>query len=473
MILIAIFVLPIAAAAVAMIEHRVAPAVTVAAALAAFGLAVHVGLTVAAGGSIAGIPGWIAADGLSALLLLLISFVGVTGAVFSVGYMARSGSDRRLRGYYASYNLFLASILAVPLLAELSMVWIAVELTTLFSVFLVGYTGDHAALEAAWKYAVLTLMGAAIALLGFLILFWGLRAAGGTAFTWDGVRNAAPGMTPALLGTAFLLILVGFGTKVGLVPLHTWLPDAHSQAPTPVCLLLSGVETSAVLYVILRLIPLAAGVGSGVWAQVFGLISVGAAAFLLLQVRDYKRLFAFSTVEHMGIILTAAGFGSGGAAYGATYQLLAHAVTKSFAFLAAGLVLLAMGTREIDQVRGLIRRSPLAGAAVLVGGLAIAGAPPFVVFLSEFSILRAGIGAGYYLAVGLLGLFVVIAFFGIMWHVARMAFGRPPEGMEPVRLPVSARIAVAIAGIPVVALGMYLPGPLHALLRLAAEALSR
>ncbi len=473
MILITIIVIPIVAAAVAALDRRVAPGVTVAAALAAFALSVHVGLTVAAGGNASGIPGWIGADGLSTLLLLLISFVGATGAVFSIGYMARTGAEGRLRGYYASYNLFLGSILAVPLLAELSMVWIAVELTTLFSVFLVGYAGDRPALEAAWKYAVLTLMGAAIALLGFLILFWGLRAAGGSAYTWDGVRSAVAGMPPALLGTAFLLILVGFGTKVGLVPLHTWLPDAHSQAPTPVCLLLSGVETSAVLYVILRLIPLAGGVHAGVWAQVFGLISVGAAAFLLLQVRDYKRLFAFSTVEHMGIILTAAGFGSAGAAYGAVYQLLAHAVTKSFAFLAAGLVLLAVGTREIERVRGLIRRSPLAGAAVLIGGLAIAGAPPFVVFLSEFSIMRAGIAAGDFLAVGLLALFVAIAFVGIMWHVARMAFGQPSEGMKPARLPVSARIAAAIAGIPVIVLGVYLPGPLHALLRLAAEALSR
>ncbi len=470
MILVAIFALPLLAAAVAALDRRVAPAATLAAALAAFGLTVYVGLTVAVGGTVHGIPGWVAADGLSALLVILIAFVGVTGAVFSVGYMARTGPEGRLRGYYASYNLFLGSILAVPLLAELSMVWIAVELTTLFSVFLVGYAGDRAALEAAWKYAVLTLMGAAIALLGFLLLFWALRAAGGSAYTWAGVRSAAVGMPPALLGTAFLLILVGFGTKVGLVPLHTWLPDAHSQAPTPVCLLLSGVETSAVLYVILRLIPLAGGIHAGAWAQAFGLISVGAAAFLILQVRDYKRLFAFSTVEHMGIILTAAGFG---ATYGTAYQLLAHAVTKSFAFLAAGLVLLAVGTREIDRVRGLIRTSPLAGAAILIAGLAIAGAPPFVVFLSEFSILRAGIAAGDYLAVGLLALFVVIAFVGIMWHVARMAFGRPPAETKPQSIPVSARIAVALAGVPVILLGVYLPGPLHALLRLAAEALSR
>ncbi|HDL85969.1 MAG TPA: hypothetical protein ENH11_06555 [Candidatus Acetothermia bacterium] len=283
-------------------------------------------------------------------------------------------------------------------------------------------------------------------------------------------------MPPALLGTSFLLILVGFGTKVGLVPLHTWLPDAHSQAPSPVCLLLSGVETSAVLYVILRMIPIASqanGLNAGTWAQVFGLLSVGVAAFLILQVRDYKRLFAFSTVEHMGIIITAMGIGSAGAAYGTAYQLMAHALTKSLSFLVAGLVLLSFATRNIKDVRGLIRVSPLAGGSLLIAGLAIGGAPPFVVFLSEFSIFRAGIVAGDYVVVGLLALFVGIAFFGIMWHIGQMVFGEPKEEMERVTLPLSSRIALVLAGIPVLLLGVYLPEPLHKLLHLAAVALTR
>jgi hydrogenase-4 component F len=181
--------------------------------------------------------------------------------------------------------------------------------------------------------------------------------------------TAAPLMPPVLLQTAFLLILIGLGTKVGLVPMHTWLPDAHSQAPSPVCALLSGIETSAILYVILRLFPVmhaSPHSHAETWALVLGLISVGTAAFLLLQVRDYKRMFAFSTVEHMGIILAAVGLGASVAGYSAMLQIVSHCVTKSFCFFAAGATLMAVGTREISAVRGLIRKSPAAGAALVL-----------------------------------------------------------------------------------------------------------
>ena len=214
-------------------------------------------------------------------------------------------------------------------------------------------------------------------------------------------------MPPALLWPAFLLILVGFGTKVGLVPMHTWLPDAHSQAPASICALLSGVETTTVLYVILRLFPVigvAPGLDARPWFIGFGLVSVGIAALLLIYVRDFKRLFAFSTVEHMGIILVAAGLGGAEAHLGAAYQMTGHAIAKSFCFFAAGVTVMAAGTQEIAAVRGLVRSSPLATAALVAGGFAIAGAPPFAVFVSEFLILKAGIASGQYVAVGLLGL---------------------------------------------------------------------
>ena len=231
-------------------------------------------------------------------------------------------------------------------LAEPTLVWIVVELTTLCSALFVSFDNTHAALEAAWKYVLLSLMGAGMALFGFLVLFAAMQAAGGGTYTWAGLVAAAPQMPPALLQTAFVLILIGLGTKVGLVPMHTWLPDAHSQAPSPVCALLSGVETTAILYVILRLFPVmqaAPHSHAETWAIILGLISVGAAAFLLLQVRDYKRMFAFSTVEHMGIILTAVGLGTSAAGYGAMQQIVAHSVTKSFCFFAAGAALIGRG----------------------------------------------------------------------------------------------------------------------------------
>jgi len=475
--LILILILPLVAAALCGLarDGRAGPVITLTASAAVLILAARVAFAVAAGSPVVAVKDLIAVDGLSALIMVLVALVGTTAAIYSWGYMAAGSHESpRLRLYYASYNLFIFSMLAIPLVVEPTLVWIFVELTTLSSAMLVSYENTQAALEAAWKYVALSLMGAAVALLGFLVLFAAMQVAGGGPYTWSGLLGAAPRMPAPLLETAFLLVLVGFGTKVGLVPLHTWLPDAHSQAPSPVCALLSGIETTAVLYVILRFVPVlkaAPGLSIDFWAVAFGLVSVGTAAFLLLQVRDYKRLFAYSTVEHMGIILVATGFASAAASYGAMYQVLAHTLSKSFCFFAAGAVLLATGSREIAAVRGLIRVSPVAAASLLLGGLAIAGAPPFAVFLGEFSIFKAGLAEGRYVATALLALFIAIGFFGTMRHINRMVFGAADSSAPVrVRLPVSCVTALGAAAVLVVALGMYVPARLDDLLRLAAAA---
>ncbi len=374
-----ILVPPLVAAALACIpsgRRWWTPGVTLLSCLLVLVLAARLAWRIAAGASVAaelgpGWSNWVMVDGLSALILLLIAVVATTAAIFSVGYMGHGErTPRRLRLYYANYNLFVFSMLAIPLLTEPTLVWIVVELTTLCSALLVSFENTHEALEAAWKYVVLSLMGAGFALFGFLLLFAAMHAGGAGPYTWTGLIAAAPTMPPLVAQTAFLVILIGLGTKVGLVPMHTWLPDAHSQAPSPVCALLSGIETTTILYVILRLFPVmqaVPGAHPATWALVLGLISVGTAALLLLQVTDYKRLFAFSTVEHMGIILTAVGLGTS-ASYGAMQQIVTHSVTKSFCFFAAGAALLAVGTRQIGSVRGLIRRAPSAGAALLLRG---------------------------------------------------------------------------------------------------------
>ena len=263
MSVIVILFAPLVAAALVCVSRgrRWAAGVTVASCLFVLALAARMAWCIAGGGSVdaeldAAWRKWIAVDGLSALILLLIALVATTAAIYSVGYMAHgTAAPRKLRVYYANYNLFVFSMLAIPVLAEPTLVWIVVELTTLCSALLVSFENTREALEAAWKYVVLSLMGAGVALFGFLVLFAAVRAGGGTTYTWTGLVAAAPGMPPLLLRSAFLLILIGLGTKVGLVPMHTWLPDAHSQAPTPVCALLSGIETTSILYVILRLFP--------------------------------------------------------------------------------------------------------------------------------------------------------------------------------------------------------------------------
>lgn len=497
MTVIAVLLLPLVAAVLCWIPpvgKRAAGSITLVASLALFVVGLRVAAQVLVLNKVVTAPGWLEVDAFGALILVLVVGVGLLACLYSLGYMPRTTHDPSiLHHYYGNFNLFIFSMVMVPVVVSPSVEWLAVEFTTLLSVLLVGFESNREALEAAWKYAILTLTGAAIALFGFLLLFWAMHKGGGSIYTWAGLAAVAARMPPAITKTAFLMVLVGFGAKVGLVPLHTWLPDAHSQAPTPICALLSGVETTAVLYVILRLMPIvhpSLGGATERWALVFGLLSVGVAAFLLIQVHDYKRLFAYSTVEHMGIILTAAGLGGAAAHYGAMYQIIAHTATKSFCFFAAGAVLLVTGKRDIASVEGLMRRSPLAGSALLLGALAIAGAPPFVVFLGEFSILKAGIGERHYVAVGLLAFFLVVAFFGILLHVNRMVFGHPSQKAHPfpvaegegfaigasaekalflpAAIPGICRLTLLLAAIPVVVLGVYVPHPVYELLSRAA-----
>jgi hydrogenase-4 component F len=473
-----ILLLPAIASALSLspLGRRHAAAVTLVSAAIVLVLATAAAWQAVHTGRIDALDQWLTCDGLGALVLVLVALVGFTAALFSWGYIAKRGhhGEADIQRYYALYNLFVLSMLAVPLLANVALMWIAVELTTLLSAFLVGYEDTPEALEAAWKYVVLTTLGAVLALLGFLILYWGSRVAGYEPFTWQGLVEAAPKMPPALLWPAFLLILVGFGTKVGLVPMHTWLPDAHSQAPASICALLSGVETTTVLYVILRLFPVigvAQGLDARPWFIGFGLVSVGIATLLLIYVRDFKRMFAFSTVEHMGIILFAAGLGGADAHLGATYQMTGHAIAKSFCFFAAGVTVMAIGTQDIASVRGLIRSSPIAALTLTVGALAIAGAPPFAVFVSELAILKAGIATGQYVAIGLLALFIVIGFCAVMFHVNRMVFGVPLTDAVAVATPATCKATLVLAAIPLLVFGVYVPGPLHDLLRAAAMAM--
>jgi hydrogenase-4 component F len=457
--------------------RRFAALITLIAAAIVLGLAASIAVGVTRSGRLDALDQWLTCDALGALIVLLVALVGFTAALFSLGYIgSRAGHSGavNVQRYYVLYNLFVLSMLAVPLLANVALMWIAVELTTLLSAFLVGFEDTAEGLEAAWKYVVLTTLGAVLALLGFLILYWGSRVAGLTPFTWVGLAEAAPHIPPSLLWPAFLFILVGFGTKVGLVPMHTWLPDAHSQAPASICALLSGVETTTVLYVVLRLFPVvgsAPGLDARPWFIVFGLVSVAVATLLLISVRDFKRMFAFSTVEHMGIILVAAGLGGAEAHLGAAYQITGHAIAKSFCFFAAGLTVLAVGTQEISTVRGLARSSPAAAVALVAGGFAITGAPPFAIFVSELVILKAGLSSSQYIAVALLAVFVVIAFCAVMYHVNRMVFGAPDRATSAKPVPLSCKITLVLAAIPLVAIGLYVPGPLQTLLKAAASAM--
>jgi len=475
-----ILIAPAIATVLALVSRRLAPWVTLGSSIAVLVFSWLAVLRVNSVGTLHEAYGGLSLDAFAALYLLLVAFVSVTAALYSIGYLPAHYADEeqgapppRYRAYWPLFNLFLISMLGVPLVSNLAVMWIAIELTTIFSAFLVAYNDRPTALEAAWKYVMLTSVGAMIALFGVLVLYYGIHHAGQPE-TWAGLVAASPAIPPAVLLVAFALWLVGFGTKAGLVPMHTWLPDAHSQAPASICALLSGVEVSGALYMLLRIHPALAR-NPGIahpddWYLVAGLLSVATASFLLIQVHDYKRLFAYSTIEHMGVILAACGLGAGVDQLGTVYQLFAHAFTKSFCFYAAGLATMVFGTQEIKAVRGLISRAPLAGWALLVGGVAIAGAPPFAIFISEFKILSVGFGTGQYAATGLLAALLVVAFIAILYQVGRIVFGEPATEKNR-KLPKTSMIALAIAFIPMFVFGFYLPPPLATLIRHAGALL--
>ena len=378
--------------------------------------------------------------------------------------------------YYGLFNLFVLSMLAVPMLANVALMWIAVELTTLLSAFLVGFEDTPEALEAAWKYVVLTTLGAVLALLGFLILYWGSRIAGVEPFTWAGLVAAAPHMPPALLWPAFLFILVGFGTKVGLVPMHTWLPDAHSQAPAPICALLSGVETTTVLYVILRLFPVvgaAPGLDARPWFVGLGLFSVAVATLLLHLCARLQALFAFSTVEHMGIILFAAGLGG---SRGASRRRLSDDRPRDCKIV----LLLRRRSRRHDRWHAGDRRGPRACSHIAArrrwrSSPARSRSPArrHSPSLSASSDPQAREWRAVNMSLsGCSRCSSSIAFCAVMRHVNGMAFGPADGAAVPVATPLSCKLTLALAAIPLVVIGIYgSRSPLRALLHAAAAAI--
>jgi hydrogenase-4 component F len=474
-----ILIVPAIATVLTLASRRAAPWITLTSSAVVLALSSLAALGVNRIGLLEEASGGLSLDAFAAVYLLLIAFVGFTAALYSIGYLPTHYTERdgapppRYRAHWPLYNLFLISMLGVPLASNLAVMWISIELTTIFSAFLVAYNDRTSALEAAWKYVALTSVGAMIALFAVLVLYYGVHHAG-QPVTWAGLVAAAPDMQPAILLVSFSLWLVGFGTKAGLVPLHTWLPDAHSQAPASICALLSGVETSGALYMLIRINPALAR-NPGIshpqnWYLIAGLLSVTVATFLLLQVQDFKRLFAYSTIEHMGVILAACGLGASIDQLGTVYQFFGHAFTKSFCFYAAGMATIVFGTQKIKAVRGLISRSPFAGWALLSGGVAIAGAPPFALFISEFKILSVGFGAGEYLATGVLIALLALAFIAILYQVGRIVFGEPVPWPHE-RLPKTSMAALGIAFIPMLVFGFYLPPPLASLIEHAAAAL--
>jgi hydrogenase-4 component F len=425
--------------------------------------------------------GFLRLDTPGLLFLSLASVLFAVSSVYGLAYFAHGRHDHALprRVYDACLLLFLASMSLVLTSNHVGLLWVAVEATTLASAPLVFYQRSHSALEATWKYLIVCSVGIALALLGTFFLAIAATAGGDMAPSLfvDVLTQPAHASRLAVpwLRGAFIFVLVGYGTKMGLAPLHTWLPDAHSEAPSPVSALLSGALLNCAFLGILRLYQVCQAAGQGKFAGqlllVLGLFSLVVAAVFLIGQGDYKRMLAYSSVEHMGVL--ALGVGLGAAAHPWVFlHAVNHSLTKGLLFLVAGNLVIAYESKRVDRVHGALHGLPVSGWLFLLGFLAISGFPPFGLFQSEYSIVRAALGNGHeWVAVALLVL-LSVAFVAMAVNVLPMVQGRvqaPPAG-GPSHEGVLARLMPAALGVLVVGLGVFVPPQLdRALHRAAAD----
>ena len=421
-------------------------------------------------------------DALSAIFVLLITGVGVLSAVYAGGYLFKEGdasiSPLRLRRYAFFFHLFLFTMLLTVFSNNLGIMWIAIEGTTLASAFLVNVDDKKSSIEAAWKYLILCSVGISLALFGVILVYYSAIAQaageGGLLLNWTFLLSKAKQLDPQVLRLAFIFILVGYGTKAGLAPFHAWLPDAHSQAPAPVSALLSGVLLSCATLGILRFhILTTAATGSafsGSLLILFGVLSVAVATPFILEQKDYKRLLAYSSVEHMGLAAVGLGFGGVLGIYGALLHIVNHAFTKSLLFFSSGHLLHLFQTKEIRKVKGMFRRNPFLGVIFFLAAMAIAGMPPFSIFVSEFLILSAGFLAGKFIPCALLLILLALVFVGFLRHANQMTFGAPEEPVYLTDKPPVAEKSFLMDGVlglgllVIFVMGFYIPGPFQRLL---------
>jgi len=475
-VVLSILIVPLAAGlACVALPARAAAAVTVASGLASFALVLAV-VPAAAHHDLSYLS-YLRVDALSAIFLLATGFLYGAVAMYAVGYL-KGHHDRR---FYAGLNLFAWAMLAAPLMSSLALLWIAVEVTTIISALLVAIEDTDGAAEAAWKYVLIASTGLGLALLGTVFAYYaGSQVLGEHYNLAIGPLIAAGPHLPHIPATlAFLLALLGYGTKVGLFPVHTWLPDAHSEAPTPVSALLSGSLLAVSFYAILRFYQFtAAALGSALPRDAllaFGMASLLLAALYVFGQRDVKRLLAYSSVEHMGILAIGVSFGAPVALAGVMLHVLAHAAAKGNAFMGAGVFTVKFGSKQISALRGGLDLLPWSGPLFLLAVFALAAMPPSGIFRSEFQIVYGGLAAGNYAAAAALIAGVTVAFFGLTASATRMLFTpaqlRARSGISRGE-PSAWMVVPVIAGVAVLfILGLHPPAELNGLIHRAVTEL--
>lgn len=418
-------------------------------------------------------------DGLSAYLTLLIALVGFFVSLYSVGYLRTEIAKgiigpRRVWQFFILLELFLFAMYLATATTSPIITWIAIEAMTLPTVFLISFYNKPSATEAAWKYLILNSIGLLIGLLGTLT-FIALQSDHSGATTWSSLTLAAGTLPPEAVKIAFVFILIGYGAKVGLVPLHAWLPDAHSKAPSPISAMLSGVLLNVALFAVLRWkhitdLTLENEQFTGGLLIFFGTLSVVLAALIIFKQKNYKRLLAYSSIEHMG--LTVIGFGLGGVGTMAgLLHMLYHALTKSMLFLLAGNIFLRYSSTKLKNVSGMLEALPISGPLFFIGIFVLAGLPPFAIFTTKMLILSAGIAYSPWL-VGLLLLALAVMFFGLFRFVTKLAYGPVPDGIVRGESHFLTQLPVALLLLTILVLSWWVPEPLSRVLQSISQTLS-
>jgi hydrogenase-4 component F len=418
-------------------------------------------------------------DDVNTVFLIVSALVGFTTSVFSAGYIAHELHTKRLRMrdvrfYHAMYQLLMLAMNLALVSNNIGLMWVAIEVATLTTVLMVGIYRTSAALEAAWKYFILGSVGIALALFGTILVYLAAQeqlGQGVVAMSWNRLVASSSTFDPALLNLSFVFLLLGYGTKVGLAPVHAWLPDAHAEGPTPISAVLSGLLLNVALFALLRFKLIMAGnaavISPGPLMVAMGLTSLLFAGFMIYRRRDIKRMFAYSSIEHMGIITLAFGLGGPLANFAGLLQMAMHSLTKSAIFFGVGYVSQLEGTQNIADIRGLTRSQPLLGWLLVAGVVAIAGLPPFGIFTSEFLLVTSTFARSPWLTIALVA-GLAIAFGGLMLRLHGLAFGET----EKRHTLAAYRLAPMALHLGLVAVaGLYLPPAINTWFRHVASQL--
>ena len=430
-------------------------------------------------GEIRALNNWVYIDSLSAIFLGLIAIVGTLAGIYSIGYIGTEYREDHLDlktycNYYGFLHLFFFTMIISVITNNVILMWVAIEATTLSSAFLVGTYKQKTSLEAAWKYIIICSVGVAFGLYGTILTFsngTNLLSDPSQAIFWTEINQQAAGLNPMLMYLAFAFILVGFGTKCGLFPMHTWLSDAHSEAPSPVSAILSAVLLNCAMLVVLRYYILVSKAVGPTYPQtlllVFGLLSVLVAALFIIVQFDIKRLLAYSSIENMGLISFAFGLGGPIGVFAGLLHTINHSLAKTLLFCASGNILLKYKTRDMNQVRGLWRVAPMTAVLFAGGALALGGIPPFNVFVSEFSIAVAGIYAGKTWLVVFCLILLTIVLAGLSLMVLKTVLGKQPDNVEVGDVNKVSLVAIAILLLFMFIMGIHIAEPILQLLRSA------